>query len=130
MAVFSKNEDQSKEMESVIGSSVHVEGAFVGAGDVLVEGRVSGSLKTKRNLRVGPGAILKADLEAANMLLAGEIRGQIKCFGTVELAATAKIYGNVETQSIAVAHGAILHGKVIMSGGSEATATKEAKVRD
>lgn len=129
MAVFSKNEDQSKEMESVIGSSVHVEGAFVGAGDVLVEGRVSGSLKTKRNLRVGAGAVVKADLEAANMLLAGEVRGQIKCSGKVELAATAKIYGNVETQSIAVAHGAILHGKVTMSG-METSAPKEAKVRD
>jgi cytoskeletal protein CcmA (bactofilin family) len=129
MAVFSKNEDQSKEMESVIGSSVHVEGAFVGAGDVLVEGRVSGSLKTKRNLRIGAGAVVKADLEAANMLLAGEVRGQIKCSGKVELSATAKIYGNVDTQSIAVAHGAILHGKVTMSG-TETAPSKEAKGRD
>ena len=129
MAVFSKHEDQSKEMESIIGSSVHVEGSFIGSGDVVVEGRVSGSLKTKRNLRVGTGAILKADIEAANMLLAGEIRGQIKCFGKVELAATAKVYGNVETQSIAVAHGAILHGKVIMSG-PEMPVAKEMKVRE
>ena len=130
MAVFSKHEDQAKEMESIIGSSVHVEGSFIGAGDVIVDGRVSGSLKTKRNLRVGPTAVLKADLEAANMMLAGEIRGQIKCFGKVELAATAKVYGNVETQSIAVAHGAILHGKVTMSGSEAPAAAKEAKVRE
>lgn len=117
MALFQhEGQHDSKDLETLIGASVKVEGNFVGAGDVVVEGHVAGTLKTSKNLRVGQAAVVKADVEAANIWVAGEIRGQVKCAGKIELAPTAKIFGNVDTQSIAVAHGAILHGKVTMTG--------------
>jgi cytoskeletal protein CcmA (bactofilin family) len=117
MAMFHHEEDaQAKDVETVIGASVKVEGTFVGAGDIVVDGQVTGTLKTNKNLRIGQRAVLKADIEGANIVVAGEIRGQIKCGGKIELLPTAKIYGNIDTQTIAVAHGAVLHGKVSMSG--------------
>lgn len=106
----------SKDVETIIGSTVKVDGNFVGAGDIVVEGHVSGTLKTSKNLRIGEGASLKADVEAGNIWVAGEIRGHVKCAGHLELGASGKIIGNVETQTISVAHGAVLHGKVMMSG--------------
>ncbi len=111
-----ENETSTKDIETIIGSSVKVEGTFVGAGDIVVDGHVAGTLKTNKNLRIGTRAIIKADVEAANIIVGGEIRGQVKCGGKIELLPTAKIFGNVETQAIAVAHGAVLHGKVTMSG--------------
>ncbi|MBI5466995.1 MAG: polymer-forming cytoskeletal protein [Candidatus Kerfeldbacteria bacterium] len=117
MALFQHDgQHDSKDLETLIGASVKVEGNFVGAGDVVVEGHVAGTLKTSKNLRIGPAAVVKADIEAANIWVAGEIRGHVKCAGKIELAPTAKIFGNVDSQSIAVAHGAILHGKVTMAG--------------
>ena len=117
MAIFKhEGNEQSRDVETVIGTTVKVDGNFVGAGNVIVQGHVSGTLKTSKNLHVGPGAIVKADVEAANLIVAGEIRGHVKCSGKVELTESGKIFGNVDTQSIAVAHGAILHGKVTMSG--------------
>ena len=131
MAIFQREDDQrQKELETVIGGTVTIDGTFVGAGDVIVEGRVSGTLRTSKNLQVGAGAVIKADVEAGNMLVAGEIRGQVKCSGKVELTATGKIYGNVDTQTIAVAHGAILHGKVAMHGATESVETpKDGKAK-
>lgn len=126
MAVFPRHEDQSKETETIIGASVAIEGAFVGAGDVSVEGKVTGTLRTKKNLRIGPGSIVKADIEGANIMIAGEVRGQVKCAGRFEVAASGKVYGNVETQTIAIAHGAVLHGKVTMVPADSAP-IKEAK---
>lgn len=117
MAFFQHdNQTDNKDIETLIGATVKVEGNFVGAGDVVVEGHVSGTLKTSKNLRISESAALKADVEAANVWVAGEIRGHVKCAGKIELAPTAKIFGNVDTQSIVVAHGAILHGKVTMAG--------------
>jgi len=115
--MFHHEEDaEAKDVETIIGSSVKVEGSFVGAGDIVVDGQVTGTLKTNKNLRIGQRAVVKADIEGANIVVAGEIRGQIKCSGKIELLPTAKIYGNIDTQTIAVAHGAVLHGKVSMSG--------------
>ncbi len=121
MAIFQREGDTgSKDVETVIGSTVKVEGNFVGSGDVIVEGQVAGTIKTSKNLRVGEQAVVKADVEAANITVAGEIRGHVTCTGRVEILSTGKIFGNVETQTIAVAHGAVLHGKVSMAGNEPA----------
>jgi cytoskeletal protein CcmA (bactofilin family) len=116
MAIFQREQGDSKDLETVIGASVKVDGNFVGAGDVIVDGQVSGTLKTSKNLRVGETAKIKADVEAANILVAGEIRGHVKCAGKIELTPSGKIIGNVDTQTIVIAHGAVLHGKVTMAG--------------
>lgn len=114
-----------KDIETIIGSTVKVDGNFVGSGDVIVEGQVSGTLKTSKNLRVGESAKIKADIEAAGLWVAGEIRGQVKCSGKIELAPSAKIFGNVDTQTIVVAHGAVLHGKLTMAGHDAPAEPKE-----
>lgn len=117
----------NRDIETVIGATVKVDGNFVGAGDVAVEGHVAGTLKTSKNLRVGEQAVIKADVEAANISVAGEIRGHVTCKGRIEVLASGKIFGNVDTQTIAVAHGAVLHGKVSMSGHEVAEPKAEGK---
>lgn len=127
MAMFQRdNEHETKDMETVIGATVKVDGNFVGAGDVVVEGHVAGTLKTSKNLRIGEQSVVKADIEAANIIIAGEVRGHVSCRGRVEVLASGKVFGNVDTQTIAVAHGAVLHGKVSMAG-HEPTETKPEK---
>ncbi len=122
MAMFQREgSHDGGDVETIVGATVKVDGNFVGAGDVTVEGQVAGSLKTSKNLRVGEGAVVKADVEAANIWVAGEIRGHVTCKGKIEIAASGKIFGNVDTQSIVVAHGAVLHGKVAMAGHEAAS---------
>lgn len=128
MAMFQRDhEGSTKDMETVIGATVKVDGNFIGSGDVIVEGHVSGTLKTSKDLRIGEHAVIKADIEAANITVAGEVRGHVSCKGRVELLPSGKIFGNVDTQTIAVAHGATLHGKVSMAGHESVEAKPEAK---
>lgn len=126
MAMFQREGGDGKDVETIIGATVSVEGNFVGSGDVVVDGRVSGTLKTSKNLRIGETAQVKADVEAANIVVAGEIRGHVTCGGRIEVLASGKIFGNVDTQTIVVAHGAVLHGKVSMAG-HEASDAKNGK---
>lgn len=129
MAMFQRDHEQSdKDIETVIGATVKVDGNFVGSGDVVVEGHVAGTLKTSKDLRVGETAVIKADIEAANITIAGEVRGHISCKGRVEILPSGKVVGNVDTQTIAVAHGATLHGKVSMAGNETVEPKTEAKV--
>lgn len=101
-------------IETIIGPTVKVNGNFTGSGDVSVEGSVIGTLKTSKNLRIGEAAHVKADVAAENIFVAGEVRGNVVCKGRLELTATAKVIGNVETLSLIVAAGAVLHGKCQM----------------
>jgi len=113
--MFKKEEGDS--IETVIGPSVRVEGNFVANGDVVVEGIVSGSIKTEKNLRIGPNAKVFAKISAANALIAGEVQGNIRVKESLELTNSAKIFGDVKTNVLSVASGAILHGKC--SAGSD-----------
>lgn len=103
-----------KEVETVIGPSVRVEGNFTGEGNIVIEGSISGTLKTQHNLRVGKDAKVKADVQAANVYIAGEVRGNMKVTERTEILSTAKIFGNVETKILSVETGAIVQGKITM----------------
>jgi len=106
-----KRNDAAQEVETVIGPSVQVEGDFIAAGDVVVEGVVSGKLFTDKNLRVGQNAKIFANVSAANALVAGEVQGNVKIKEALELTSTARVFGDVKTKIITIAAGAIIHGK-------------------
>ncbi|MEK9183191.1 MAG: polymer-forming cytoskeletal protein [Patescibacteria group bacterium] len=102
------------EVETIVGPSVKVEGEFVSEGNIVIEGQVSGTVKTGKHLRVEEGAKINANVGAESALVSGEVHGNMKIGSTLELTPTAKIYGDVETKTIIVAAGAILHGRCIM----------------
>lgn len=103
------------DVETFIGSSVKVEGDFVSKGNVTVEGMVCGTLKTEKDLKVGAAAKISASVFATNAYVAGEVKGNMKVSGKLELTDTSKIYGDVEAKTIVMAAGAVLNGKCTMS---------------
>ncbi|MBU4332346.1 polymer-forming cytoskeletal protein [Patescibacteria group bacterium] len=117
--MFKKHDDNQipsnlEETQTIIGPGVGVKGDFEGEGDVIVEGKLEGSLKTKNNLRIGPGAKVSADLEADNVYIAGKVQGNIKAENEVELAESARIDGNITTHSLLVGRGASFNGQCSM----------------
>lgn len=103
-----------KEIETIIGPSVKVEGNFVAEGNVAIEGEVSGSIETKKDLRIGKGAKIKAEIKAGNVYVAGLIEGNIKAEGEIQLASGARVNGDLETKVLSIERGAIFNGKCVM----------------
>ena len=124
MAMFNGKEKGEKqkgfemkegEIETIIGASVKVEGDFKSDGDVLVQGIVNGSLKTKGNLKVEEGAKIKANVEAANASVWGEIAGNVTVKDSLQLGESAKIAGDIITKILSIEPGAVLHGHCSVS---------------
>ncbi len=107
------------EPETVIASSVKVEGDFSSEGNVLIEGVVEGSLRTARDLRVGERAKINADVAATNAVIAGEVHGNIVISERLELEPTAHLFGDVRTKTFVVASGASVNGRITMGEGLE-----------
>jgi len=103
-----------KEVETIIGPSVKVKGDFNGQGNIIVDGEVKGSLKTRSGLRIGDKAKVTANIEAKEAKIGGKIKGSIKVKGYLEITAAAKILGDIETSVLSVERGAILNGKCTM----------------
>ncbi len=102
-------------VETIIGPSVKVEGDFVGKGDIMVEGIVLGNLRTKGHLQVGSEAKITADIEAGSADISGEIVGNVTIGTDLDLTETAKVKGDIITNSLQIAKGAKVNGKVSMT---------------
>ncbi len=122
MAMFKGDNSSGHEVGTVIGAGVKVEGNFTGEGNVVVDGQLQGSLKTKHNVQVGAGALVKANVEAHDIQLAGELHGNVKATGKLVLAPSAKLTGNVEVGSLSIAEGASFNGKCAMLSSQNSVA--------
>ncbi len=123
-----KNEKDTlvQETETVIAPSVRVEGDFVSEGNVRIEGQVSGSIATERDLTVGEQAKITANVVANNAMIAGEMRGNLKISERLELSSTARVYGDIQAKVLTVSPGAAMTGHVAIGmEGQAALAAKE-----
>lgn len=113
------------ENETIIGPSVKVDGDFVSEGNVWVQGIVNGSLKTRGDLRVEKGSKIKADVEAANAAVSGQIKGNITVQNNLELGATAVVEGDIVAKVLSIEPGAILNGHCLVSVGGQGADSSE-----
>lgn len=104
----------SQETETVIAPSVRVEGDFVSEGNVRIEGMVTGSIATERDLIVGEAAKITANVQARNGTIAGELHGNLRIFDRLELSATAHVYGDIHAKVLSVAPGAVMRGQLVI----------------
>ena len=100
----------------VIGPKIKIIGELSGDEDVLVEGQIEGEIRITRDLRVGPGGVVKAKVSAQSIIVSGEIIGDCEAVGRVELQSTGKLTGNIRAPKIVIAEGAMFRGNSDMSG--------------
>ncbi len=130
MAMFNKNQGMPtpKNIETIIGPSVKVQGDFKGEGDLIIEGMLIGTLQTKNNLKIGENAVVEADIKANNAFISGKVKGDITVKGKLEIAGTAMILGNIRAQILSMESGALIQGQLDMPVGNISTEEKiEAK---
>lgn len=117
--MFGKNQAvvSSKNIETIIGPSVKVEGDFKGEGDLIIEGMLVGNLSTKNNLKIGQGAVVEAAVKANNAFIAGRVKGNITIKGKLDITGSAIIVGDVKASLISIESGAIIQGNISMPLG-------------
>ncbi len=115
--MFKQTEEKAnfKEVETIIGPSVKVKGNFNGQGNIIVEGELEGSLKTKGNIFIGNKAKITASIEAKEAKIGGQVNGNLKIKGYLEIMAAAKITGDIECAEISIERDAIFNGKCTMA---------------
>ncbi|HTV16657.1 MAG TPA: polymer-forming cytoskeletal protein [Acidobacteriaceae bacterium] len=111
------------EAAAVIGKSVQIRGEVKGNEDLQVEGMVEGTISLPENrLTIGAHAHVKANLVARDVVVIGELTGDIQASGRVELRAGCSMTGDIHAGRLSVEENAIFSGKVELSGGSNASA--------
>ncbi len=131
--MFGKNQAvvSSKNIETIIGPSVKVEGDFRGEGDLIIEGMLVGNLNTKNNLKIGQGAVVEAAVKANNAFIAGKVKGNVTIKGKLDLTSSAVVVGDIKAALISIESGAIVQGNISMPlGGVQGDDLKSSSKKD
>ena len=101
-----------------IGKSVIIRGEVKGSEDLFVDGRIEGTIAlSESRLTVGPNAIVAADLTARDVLVLGQVQGNIVATGRGELRAGCELIGDVRALRLAIEDNAVFRGKVDLTQG-------------
>ncbi len=111
--------EKFKDAETIIGASVKVKGNFHGQGNIVIEGVLEGSLKTDANIFIGEKAKVVANVEAQDLIVNGEIKGNVKAKNYLSLGKTARINGDIGYGEMSIEKGAIINGQVLSSQENE-----------
>ena len=100
--------------QTVIGSSMVVDGEISGDESLMIHGTVKGKIRIKEALQLTSSGIIEADIEAATLSVSGQINGNVIASEKLELTAEGRLIGDVKTPRILIAEGATFKGKVDM----------------
>lgn len=103
---------ERKNAESVIAAGLTIEGTIAGNGDVRIAGQFHGDVNVEGSLTIESGAKLVGGVRASNVIIDGELEGNIDAAARVELRSTGVLNGNLNTGSLTVAAGSRMRGQV------------------
>lgn len=98
----------------VIGRHITISGNLSGNEDLVVEGRVEGTITLSNHLTVESSGIVEADIDVEDLTVNGAVRGDIRSTRSVAINADARVVGNVRAPRVIIEDGALFKGRIEM----------------
>jgi cytoskeletal protein CcmA (bactofilin family) len=116
MLGMGSNKNQTMEVGSIniIGKGTKIVGDISSAGDVRIDGLLTGNIVISGKLVLGPHGFVDGNITSVNAELEGEVKGIVNISETLSLKATAKINGDIVTSKLMIEPGALFTGSCNM----------------
>ena len=102
---------------SVIGASLLIQGDVTGEEDLIVHGRIEGSITLKKNLvTIGQDGRVNATVDAQSVKVEGTVEGELRGREQVVVARTGSVNGNIVTPRVTLEDGCRFKGSIDMEG--------------
>lgn len=116
------------EAASIVDRGSSFEGTFRSQKDLRVEGELKGTIACDGTLFVAEGAMVSATIDAEHVTVAGDVHGEVRCRGRLQILPSGRVRARVATGSLVIQEGAIYEGELEMAG-TERTAPRPLRTR-
>ncbi len=96
--------------ETIIGSTVKLKGNLNTDGDIAIDGRMVGNIKSGGNVVIGVNAHVAGDVSASSIVVGGRLDGHVKVQDTATVQSTGQVHGNIDCVRLEVALGGLFIG--------------------
>jgi cytoskeletal protein CcmA (bactofilin family) len=101
----------ASQIQTVLAAGTEFEGLLSFHGAARIDGKLSGNVVAEGCLVIGEGACVRARIEVDELIVGGELEGEIHARRRVELLNTARVVGTLRSPVLAVAEGGVLEGR-------------------
>ncbi len=118
--------------ETIIGSSLRVDGNLLLRSSVRIDGLVNGNILQEdgceATVAIATGATVTGDIRAKHVIVSGTLQGNIFSSDRVELLETAFVSGDITYGTLGMQVGARLEGKLRQSDGESSSQQADALI--
>lgn len=116
---------------TLLGRSLVFKGELSGSEDVVIAGQFDGTLNVQGHcVTVGPEGKVKADIQAARVVIHGSVYGNISVRERAEIHKTGHVVGDLLAPGISIEDGAYFKGKIeILRDGEREAVPNAAPMR-
>lgn len=118
--MFSKKKKTvSKKIETIIGKETTFSGKLESGGSIRIDGSFEGDVTAQSEVFIGEHANVKASIKCNNVILAGQVEGDINTEEKLDIRSTGVLIGDAQVGSLVVEDGAVFTGTCKMSLGNK-----------
>ena len=106
--------DSATERVSVLGPTLHFKGELHADEELLIKGRIEGSITHSQRITVCAEGTVTANVRAQVIVVEGTLQGDLTAEKSVMVRETAKLRGNITAPSVSIVEGAHFTGGIDM----------------
>ena len=106
--------DSATERVSVLGPTLHFKGELHADEELLIKGRIEGSITHSQRVTVCPEGTVTANVRAQVIIVEGTVNGDLQAEKSVMVKETAKLRGNITAPNVSIVEGAHFNGGIDM----------------
>jgi cytoskeletal protein CcmA (bactofilin family) len=105
--------DSDPRNTATIGKAVKVNGQIFAKEDLYVDGDVEGTIESQDNkVTVGPNGRVQASIRAREVVILGQVQGNVEAADKVDIRKDAKLVGDIISARISIEDGALFKGSI------------------
>lgn len=106
---------------AILTHGICIKGELTGKADLIIDGDVQGSIRLgDARLTVGKGGHIRANIEASEIVVHGQVEGNLRGRERVVLGGSCHVLGDLEAPRVAIEDGASFKGRVEMGPAADA----------
>jgi cytoskeletal protein CcmA (bactofilin family) len=99
---------------TTLGKTLFFKGTLGADEDMVLLGRVEGSIEHTGNLQIGAGGVVAGDVTAKTVTIKGTVEGDIEASEAVFVSLGAVVKGDIKAPRISIVEGAEFNGAIVM----------------
>lgn len=114
-------------INTLIGNKSKIEGTLLASEATRLDGELQGKIMSESTVIIGESGVVKGDIKAVEILVAGTVCGNLWADQRIEITETGRVSGDLFTKTLVIGEGASFKGNCNMDVSEENLAIEDRK---